>query len=121
MNNKDFERRKHARFEIPGAFLSYKKRSFLSFRRNPSEAYCPVQNISQGGTKILCRLSLRPGTRMNLTLNSPEDNLTLGLKARLVWIFPIQARDFAFLAGIQFEEPCPAIIDLQKKYSSGGR
>ncbi len=121
MKNKDVERRRHMRFEIPGAFLAYKIRSFLSFKKDPAEPYCPVQNISQGGTKILCKQPLKPGAKMALKIIIPEDNLTLDLKANLVWIFPIQARDFAFLAGIRFEKPCPEITDLQKKYSTDRR
>jgi hypothetical protein len=121
MKNKDAERRKYARFEIPGAFLSYRKKSFLSFKKDPTEDYCPVQNISQGGAKILCRHPLKPGAKMALKIIVPEDNLTLDLKANLVWIFPVQARDFAFLAGLQFENPCSAIADLQEKYSPDRR
>lgn len=118
MKNNKVERRRQERFDVPGAFLSYKKASFLFFKRNIIEIYCPVQNLSQGGAKILCRRPLKPGARLMLRIMVPEDNLAFDQKGRLVWMFPIQERDFAFIAGIQFVQPSPVLADLQKKYAS---
>ena len=118
MNNRTIERRQYARFEPPGVFLSYKKGPFLFLKKEAAETYCPVQNISQGGAKILCREPLKPGAKMALKITFPENDLTLDLKARVAWIFPLQARDFRFSAGIQFEKPCQAIAEIQKRYLS---
>jgi hypothetical protein len=117
MKNNKVERRQHERFEVPGAFLSYKKASFLFFKKNIIETYCPVQNLSLGGAKILCRRPIKPGARLMLRIMVPEDNLAFDLKGRLAWIYPIQERDFAFLSGIQFVQPSRVLADLQKKYA----
>jgi Tfp pilus assembly protein PilZ len=122
MNNKIPERRQYVRFELPGVFLSYRKRSFLSFKKEPAETYCPVQNISQGGAKILCREPAKPGAKIALKIIFPQDDLTLEVKGRVVWIYPLQARDFNFSAGIQFEKPCQAIAEIQDRgLPSAGR
>jgi hypothetical protein len=119
MKNKKIERRLHERFEVPGAFLSYKNASFLSLKKNAVEAYCPIQNLSLGGAKILCRRPLKLGARLVLRIVSPEDNLAFDLKGHLVWIYPVEQRDFAFVAGVHFARPYPVLADLQKKYAPG--
>jgi hypothetical protein len=122
------ERRAHVRFEVPGTSLDYRCRSFL--RRGFSEELCPVENISRGGLMMLCRRPLKPGHRLSLRLSFENDDLAFEWRGRVAWIYPVQAADFAFSAGVQFDPAegragsnaaafCAALDALQKKYGRG--
>ncbi len=95
------EQRSFIRFDVPGASLSYHARSFL--RKKPAEEFCPAQNLSRGGLKMLCREPLRQGQKIAFRLNLPEEEAGLEWTGRVVWIFPVLDADFAFTAGICFD------------------
>ena len=95
------ERRAFGRFDIPGASLSYKETAFL--RKGLVEEFCPIQNLSRGGLKMLCRQPIWPGRKLSLSLNFAEDDLVLEWSGRVAWIYPVRDADFAFSAGVQFD------------------
>ncbi len=94
------ERRASVRLEIPGASLRYRLRGL--FGPKSGEDFCPVENISRGGLKMLCRRPLRPGQKLAIDVVFEEDDARFDWKGQVVWIFPVQNRDFAFAAGISF-------------------
>lgn len=119
------ERRSFARFEVPGASLSYRAGGFL--RKGPAEEFCPVENLSLGGLKMLCRLPLRPGRRLALRMSFADDDLILEWSGRVAWIFPVRDADFAFSMGVHFDPlegrrnpkavaVLAALKSLEKKY-----
>ncbi|MBM3296755.1 MAG: PilZ domain-containing protein [Candidatus Aminicenantes bacterium] len=95
------ERRAFVRFEVPGASLCYREKRLL--RKGFSEEFCPVENLSRGGLRMICRMPLRPGRRLSLRLSFEEDDLGIEWGGRVAWIYPVRAADFSFSAGISFD------------------
>jgi len=124
---KGIERRACARFEIPGATVSYKKIAIFKSKKEFDEEYLPVVNINRGGVLFLNQNRLSVNSKIDLKLSIPEESHPLALKGRVRWAALNVGMSYKYQVGVQFDpygegkgENSPdvlkKIITLEKKY-----
>ena len=90
------------RFNIVGATLQYKKKSFLWLKHEFSRDYFPVLDISKGGLKFLSNNKINAGTKIILKLNIPEFSEHLQLKAVIRWLSKNPESSYRYQIGVSF-------------------
>lgn len=125
---KGIERRKCARFEIPGATVSYKKISLFPSKKEFYEDYLPVLNINRGGILFLNQKHLNTNKKISLKISIPDEGDSLVLMGRVRWAALNVGMSYKYQIGIQFNpygnkkgenspQALEKIIALEKKYS----
>lgn len=61
-----------------------------------------IYDISEGGMRIVCHTLFDLQSVLRVTLNIPEKNQSLELKARILWILPMKGQKGAYFAGAEF-------------------
>lgn len=122
------ERRTCIRFEIPGATVSYKKKSFLLSSKFYGEEFCPILDISRGGIRFLTLKPLKVNTLIKMKLSIPGERVPLSLLGKVRWSSPNVGKSYKYQIGVQFNpygkkkgQNYPGnlvkIIALEQKYS----
>jgi len=79
------ERRACARFTVPGASLSWTQASRLPFGSASAELGCLLMDLSRGGARFLASRSLKPGARIEVEVEIPDDARPILLTGKVVW------------------------------------
>lgn len=95
-------KRECKRFNIPGTTLYYKKIPLFWGRKQYSDDYFPVLDISRGGLKFLCNDRIGPGESVVLKLNIPGTNLQPEIKAIVRWISRNREQSYRYQTGVSF-------------------
>jgi len=96
------EKRLSPRFKIPGATVSYRIRRLFFKKKNYDEEFCPLQDLSRGGVRFVCRRKLKPKTRLFLQLSIPGERTPLLLLGEVRWSSKNSNESYPFQVGIQF-------------------
>lgn len=102
MEPREMERRLCVRFEIPGATVSYKKKSLLSTKEDFDEEFCPVLDISRGGLRFLCQNALKINSRVTLMISIPGEKIPLTQKGVVRWSSFAVGKSYKYQIGVQF-------------------
>lgn len=102
MEVKGIERRTCIRFEIPGATISYKKKSFLPPKEAYAEEFCPVLDMSRGGIRFLSQKPLKIDSNILLKISIPGEKIPLMQKGRVRWSSFNPGKSYKYQIGIQF-------------------
>lgn len=102
MEQKEMERRLCLRFEIPGATVSYKKKSLLSSKEEFDEEFCPVLDISRGGLRFLCQNEMKVTSKIILKISVPGEKIPLTQKGVVRWSSFAVGKSYKYQIGVQF-------------------
>jgi Tfp pilus assembly protein PilZ len=95
-------RRKCQRFNIPGTTLYYKKIPLFWGKKQYSEDYFPVLDISRGGLKFLCNDRIGPGESIVIKLNIPGSEAGVEIRAIVRWISRNREQSYRYQTGVSF-------------------
>jgi len=127
MDESKIERRACVRFKIPGATVSYQKKSLFFTKPGFIEEFCPLLDISRGGVRFLAQNSLKPNTEVQLKISIPGERIPFTMKGAVKWASPAEGKTFKYQVGVQFhpygeakDQNLPAnlvkIIALEQKF-----
>ena len=102
MEFKGIERRSCIRFEIPGATVSYKKKSLLPAKEAYAEEFCPVLDMSRGGIRFLSQKSIKVDSNIILKIAIPGEKIPLIQKGRVRWASFNVGQSYKYQIGVQF-------------------
>jgi hypothetical protein len=128
MEDKGMERRACSRFEIPGATVSYKEKKLFFSKKEITEEYTPVLDLSRGGLRFLGQELLKNKRRVSLIISIPDEGIPLSLKGRVLWTSFNPGKSYKYQIGIQFDpygekkeqnspEDLAKLITLEQKFS----
>ena len=129
MEFKGIERRSCLRFEIPGATVSYKKKSLLPSKEDYAEEFCPILDISRGGIRFLTQKPLKIDSNIILKISIPGEKIPLVQKGRVRWSSLNVGKSYKYQIGVQFNvygekkdqnlvSNLTKIIALEQKFAS---
>jgi hypothetical protein len=97
------ERKRFERLKIQGATVNFIQKHFLFYKKNYSEEFCPVVDISRGGIRFLCRRLLSTTIKkISLQIFIPGEKTYLNLKGRIRWISLNPSMNYRYQVGVQF-------------------
>jgi|GEM_PF-683353 len=110
-----FEKRECRRFEIPGAYIRFKKRGLLGMLGSLGDKM-ELLNISKGGLCIECHKEIKEGDQIMIHLHVPEGVIT-PIRGSIAWRKPTPFD--SCLVGVKFapfmnEKGCNSIGVLEK-------
>lgn len=121
------ERKRFKRLRIQGATVNFIQKHFLFYRKEYSEDFCPVVDLSRGGIRFLCRRLLSTMIKkISLQIYIPGEKTYLNLKGRIRWTSLNPSMNYRFQVGVQFNnfgekkehnrpETLERIIKLERK------
>jgi len=83
-------KRVHSRFEVPGAFISYK------------EAICNLVSLGKGGLAFSTENHFRPGRKLSVLLTYSVKQAPIQLHGRVVYCISKPGRSNRYTVGISF-------------------
>ncbi len=101
MGEQEYERRSCVRFKIPGATVSYQKKSLFP-KPGYIEEFCPVADISRGGIRFLTQKWVKPDTEISLKISVPGERIPFVMKGVVKWALPSEGKSYKFQLGVQF-------------------
>jgi hypothetical protein len=130
MTENVMERRSCVRFKIPGATVSYQRRSLLP-KPGFIEEFCPLLDVSRGGVRFLCQKPVKPDTEVTLKISVPGERIPLTLKGLAKWSSLSEGKSYPYQVGVQFfpygedkDQNYPGtlvkIIALEQKFAEKG-
>ncbi|MGQ9672722.1 MAG: PilZ domain-containing protein [Candidatus Aminicenantales bacterium] len=102
MDESKIERRACLRFKIPGATVSYQKKTFLFAKPGFVEEFCPLLDISRGGVRFLAQNLLKPNTEIFLKISVPGERIPFTMKGAVKWASPAEGKTYKYQIGVQF-------------------
>ena len=99
MTNKFLEKRKCARFDVPGTILDYKIKKFLSFKKY-NETSCNVIDISPGGIRFNSMKKLNRGQILIMKVYIPGESIPFSINGIIRNIKPDTKNNYQI--GVQF-------------------
>ncbi len=102
MDESKIERRACVRFKIPGATVSYQKKSFLFAKPGFVEEFCPLLDISRGGARFLTQSLLKENTEVILKISVPGERIPFTMKGAVKWASPAEGKTYKYQVGVQF-------------------
>lgn len=102
MDESKIERRACLRFKIPGATVSYQKKTFLFAKPGFVEEFCPLLDISRGGVRFLAQNLLKPNTEILLKISVPGERIPFTMKGAVKWASPAEGKTYKYQIGVQF-------------------
>ena len=129
MEHKEMEKRLCVRFEIPGATISYRKKTLLSSKEDFEEEFCPVLDMSRGGLRFLCQNEIKIDSKIILNISIPGEKIPLSQKGFVRWSSFAVGKSYKYQIGVQFnpygekkDQNYPGnlvkIIALEQKFAS---
>lgn len=103
MEEKKIDGRSCLRFEIPGATVSYKKKTLLSSKEKHDEEFCPVLDLSRGGLRFLTQKPLKINSIVNLKIALPGEKIPLIQNGRVRWASFYVGKSYKYQIGVQFD------------------
>jgi len=131
MLDKEEERRKCKRFEVPGTTVRYQKMKLFTFKKEIDNDSFPVLNISRGGLLFLSQEKFFFNDRLIVLISFPEEEVPLMMKARVRWADRNPGLSYKYMIGIQFDSygrkkrynhpsGLDKLIELEKKFLKSG-
>jgi Tfp pilus assembly protein PilZ len=118
-------KRECTRFNIPGTTLHYKKIPLFWGKKQYSDDYFPVLDISRGGLKFLCNDRIGPGESVIIKLNIPGSEAQPEIRAIVRWISRNREQSYRYQTGVSFnsygsgkKDNPPDILSLLKALES---
>jgi len=121
MENKGPEKRECGRFAIPGATVSFKLKEYI-------EEFSPIEDISRGGLKFLCKKAVDLNTELILKISIPDEKVPFTLQGVVHWIsfdreknsyqIGIQFNPYGEKLGQNYPGNLVKIIALEQKFSA---
>lgn len=102
MSDKGIERRICQRFKIPGATVSYQRERRFFPAKGFEQEFCPVLDISRGGTRFLTQKPLKFKSRIVLQISIPGERIPINLRGQVRWSSFNPGKSYKFQAGVQF-------------------
>ena len=96
------KKRKCKRFTIPGTTLYYKKKRVFSFKKQYSQDYFPVLDLSKGGASFLTNERFKIGSTLMINLTIPDIDSSLEILCTTRWIAKNREESYRFQTGISF-------------------
>jgi hypothetical protein len=95
------ERRSCERFRVPGATACYRKSSSLIPKKDFSEEFCPIIDLSRGGLRFLGQKQVKAGQKLLLEVTIPGDRSPLILFGTVRWIGFNPGKSYKYQVGAQ--------------------
>ena len=102
MSDKGIERRICQRFKIPGATVSYQRERRFFPAKGFEQEFCPVLDISRGGTRFLTQKPLKFKSWIVLQISIPGERIPINLRGQVRWSSFNPGKSYKFQAGVQF-------------------
>lgn len=102
MDESKIERRACVRFKIPGATVSYQKKSLFFAKPGFIEEFCPLLDISRGGVRFLTQNPVRPNTEVTVKISIPGERIPFSMKGVVKWSSSAEGKTHRYQVGVQF-------------------
>ncbi len=97
------ERRKYKRIKIPGTKVNYIQIIIFFSKKRYCEEFCPVEDISRGGIRFLCRrLFSAFKKKISMQIYIPGEKSYLNLTGRVKWKSLNPSENYQYKIGVQF-------------------
>lgn len=97
------EGRTCVRFEIPGATINYKKKTFLISKGKYIEEFCPIIDMSRGGIRFLTQNPVKINSKLILDIAMPGEKIPLVQTGIVRWSSFHVGKSYKFQIGVQFD------------------
>jgi len=102
MEESKIERRACVRFKIPGATVSYQKKTMFFTKPGFIEEFCPLLDISRGGVRFLAQNLLKQNTEVMIKISVPGERIPFTMKGAVKWASPAEGKTYKYQVGVQF-------------------